>query len=213
MLVRAFSPPAISGSSGSCQDFRDGRFYQSLRSSTSITRRLCYLAPTAQLDFWRQDGLSVLAPTKELLADGNQRQDWNDASYVVLHRAEDRKTLFAGDTHDGTWAHLIDNHANELSNLDLLIAPHHGRISGRSFDFLDVLRPKLTLFGYAPSRFLSYDPWQKRGLQYITNNQAGSIVHTPKDGKVFVTNLSFAKRFNASPSYDSISMSYEIGSI
>jgi len=32
-----------------------------------------------------------------------------------------------------------------------MIAPHHGRDSDRSYDFLDTVNPQLTLFGCAPS--------------------------------------------------------------
>ena len=36
--------------------------------------------------------------------------------------------------------------------IDLLIAPHHGRKSGRSYEFLDTLKPTLTFFGKDTAR-------------------------------------------------------------
>jgi hypothetical protein len=43
-----------------------------------------------------------------------------------------------------------------VTNVDLLIEPHHGRKSGRSYDFLDTLKPKVTIFGNANSEHLAY---------------------------------------------------------
>lgn len=87
----------------------------------------------------------------------------------------------------------------------MLIAPHHGRKSDRDYRFLDVLRPKLTLFGNASSDHLTYDAWSRRNLPIITNNQAGSVIADMGNGQVYVTNESFARRENqrtfVSPEY------------
>ena len=37
--------------------------------------------------------------------------------------------------------------ADDVRDIDLLIAPHHGWRSGRNYQFLDVLNPRLTFFG------------------------------------------------------------------
>ena len=51
----------------------------------------------------------------------------------------------------------VNEHRSFVTNIDLLIAPHHGRDSERSYDFLDVLKPKMTFFGNANSEHLAYD--------------------------------------------------------
>ena len=122
------------------------------------------------------DGLHVIAPTRQLVDDANESEDFNDCSYVIIYRTGGFKIIFTGDSHDATWEHILDNHAEEVANCDLLIAPHHGRYSGRSWDFLDVLKPRLTLFGVAKSDHLAYGAWTSRGLDKITNNQAGNVV-------------------------------------
>ena len=122
------------------------------------------------------DALHILAPDQELIDEGNETQDFNDASYVVLFRSAIGKVLLTGDAHDATWEYVKNNYEEEVSNVDLLIAPHHGRKSGRSYQFLDYVNPKLTLFGCAPSEHLAYDAWNYRNLVHITNNQCGCIV-------------------------------------
>ena len=47
----------------------------------------------------------------------------------------------------GTINHLLEKHQPDISDLDVLIAPHHGRDSDKDFSFLDVMKPKLTLVG------------------------------------------------------------------
>jgi beta-lactamase superfamily II metal-dependent hydrolase len=122
------------------------------------------------------DGLRVIAPTQSLVDDANASKDFNDCSYMILYRTGGFKIIFSGDSHDATWEHILENHAADVADCDILIAPHHGRDSGRSWDFLDVLKPRLTLFGVANSEHLAYDAWNRRNLDKITNNQAGNVV-------------------------------------
>lgn len=88
-----------------------------------------------------------------------------------------------------------------MQNIDLLAAPHHGRHSDRDFAFLDVLKPRLTLFGNAPSEHLAYNAWSSRGLPIVTNNQAGSIVvdFESDHGAYYVTNEKYAQKTLGDP--------------
>lgn len=185
----------------------DWEFYRNLRDrgSDSDPNRLVLYAGARGQFYNRQedgkgggDGLYILAPTPELLKKCNEEENWNDASYVILYKtANGRRILFPGDAHDDTWEHLVDNHENDIADVDVLIAPHHGRDSGADFSFLDVVNPTLTLFGNASSKHLAYDKWSNRNLQYITNNQAGTIILDPdgEDFEVFVTCEAFANAY------------------
>lgn len=150
-----------------------------------------------------QDGLYVLAPTPELIAQANETEDPNDGGYVILYRTAAGRILIAGDSHDATWEHILANHKSDVEGVELLLAPHHGRDSGRSFKFLDVVKPKLTLFGNASSDHLAYDEWSKRNLPIITNNQANCAVvdGNGADMHIYVTNKAFAQSRNANTFY------------
>lgn len=144
------------------------------------------------------DNLYVLAPDQELIDEGNRTQDFNDASYVVLFLGAAGKVLLAGDAHDATWEYIREHYKTDVSNVDLLIAPHHGRKSGRSYEFLNYVNPKLTLFGCASSDHLAYDAWNYRKLPHITNNQCGCIVAEGYDAMdVYVENSTFAANSGA----------------
>ncbi len=191
----------------------DWRYYKRLRDSnpTSDPKRLALLSG-AKGQYWNVgddgtgggDGLQVLAPTRELVDAGNSSDDYNDCSYVLLYRTGNKRIVFGGDSHDNSWKHILSNYEDDLRDIDLLIAPHHGRSSGRSYEFLDVLRPALTFFGNARSVHLAYRAWNYRKLPFVTNNQANCMVvdasATPM--KLFVTNEAFARKVNSLTFYD-----------
>ena len=143
------------------------------------------------------DALHILAPDQDLIDESNRTQDFNDASYVVLYQSAIGKVLLAGDAHDATWDYIKKHYRAKVSDVALLIAPHHGRKSGRSYEFLDYVRPRLTLFGCAPSEHLAYDAWNYRKLPHITNNQCGCVVAEGGDEmKIYVENDAFAANSN-----------------
>lgn len=147
----------------------------------------------------RGDCLDVLAPSTSLVKVANASGDPNDSSFVLVYRTSGGKIVFPGDAHDDTGEHVVSEHADKVADCSVLIAPHHGRASGRSYDFLDALRPKLTLFGCAPSKDLAYDAWNNRDLLHITNNQAGNVtLDAVTSGiDVYVENRAFAETFDA----------------
>ena len=85
----------------------------------------------------------------------------------TLERLEREREPRAGDNHrrshdcrhspwDESWDHILEGHKVDVTDIDLLIAPHHGRKSGRSYKFLSTLRPTLTFFSNARSDFIAY---------------------------------------------------------
>ena len=105
----------------------------------------------------------------------------------------------------------LENHKDKVSNIDVLIAPHHGRDSGRNWDFIDVLKPRLVLIGNANSEHLNYAKYSKHG-KLITNNQACDVILkvSGKEIDVYVTNEKFALKFEGN-FYSEINQAYYIG--
>lgn len=184
----------------------DWQFYTQLRDGKAAgTTRVTYY-DTGQVSYFKEDGIQILCPSKELVKKANESGDYNDASYVLLYRtpgkAEGRpwKIVFAGDSDDHSWEHILKNHKDDVSNIDVLFAPHHGRDSNRSYEFLKTLNPTVTLFGNASSKHLAYGcyPGPPKGVR-ITNNQAGYVVIdiTESGMSFYVKNYDFARDFRS----------------
>ena len=177
----------------------DWAFYKNLRDGKySETKRLTYF-DTHDCIYWNQDNIKILSPTPELLKSAIEANDYNDASYAILFTPPNKdgscwKILFAGDTHDKSWEHIISNHKNVVSDIDVLMAPHHGRDSDRNYNFLETLKPRVTLFGNASSKHLAYDSYPNIR---ITNNQAGYIILDVNDTNItfYVKNYEFARDY------------------
>lgn len=187
-------------SSGGFNKYRkeDWDFYQSIRKSTTDPKVL-HLTDNSKGEFYcckNGDDLFILAPSEDLIKEANKTEDYNELSYVLLYQIENKKIIFAGDSGKNTWDYILANYESLVSDVDILVAPHHGRKTGGNDEYLDVLKPKLTLFGNAESEHLDYSSWNNRNLLKITNNEAGNIVLEIKDSKikVFVSNETFAKK-------------------
>lgn len=161
------------------------------------------------------DCIDIVAPDVALVKAANESEDPNDGSYVLVYRSAGGKIVFGGDGHDSTWDYVVKNHSALVADCAVLIAPHHGRDSNRSHDFLDTLKPGLTLFGCADSDHLAYEPYTRRKLHKITNNQAGNIVMEPHSCgiDVFVENKNFAEAYNVHAEARVSCGSYYIGTI
>lgn len=200
-------------------NMEDWKFYKSLRDGKiSPSTRLTYFSNNSNL-YYNQDNIEILSPTPSIIKACNEKGNWNDSSYVILYtppkaNGGNWKILFAGDSEDLTWEHIINNHAEKVKNIDVLFAPHHGRDSDRNFDFLKSLTPTITLFGNANSNHLAYNKYP--GTR-ITNNQAGYVILdiSTQHISLYVKNAEFAKDFKAKrgwgiPTYNATHKAYFI---
>lgn len=191
----------------------DWKFYTQLHSGKYTgTKRLTYYDYN-DCEFWNKDDIKILCPTEELVKQANETSgDYHDVSYVLLFTPPKKgggkwKFILAGDSHDNSWNYIVEKYKNEVSDIDVLFAPHHGRDSKRDYSFLKALNPTVTLFGNANSNHLAYSCYPPTR---ITNNQAGYVIMRVSEDEIafYVKNLEFAKAFRkkrnwGEPSYDS----------
>jgi competence protein ComEC len=179
----------------------DWKFYKDIREGkyTKTSRRTYY--DESDCLYWNEDNMKILAPSKALLEEAHKTGDYNDSSYVILFTPPKKnggkwKILFCGDTHDASWNHIVDEYSKDIENTDVLFAPHHGRDSERDYSFLDVVKPRVTLFGNASSEHLAYDKYPK---PKITNNQAGYVVLDITENAItfYVKHYEYARDYNA----------------
>ena len=71
----------------------------------------------------------------------------NNCSVVVLCEYAGAKLLLTGDNEEASWKNLLDDKRfrKAVADVDIFVAPHHGRSSGFYPPLFDIMRPKLTV--------------------------------------------------------------------
>jgi len=133
-------------------------------------------------------GITVLWPDrehyafKEALNATALGESPNNISPIVKYALDGGATaIWMGDL-ETEFLEAIED-AVDLSTVDILFPPHHGRDSGMiPSSMLEKLSPKIVVIGEAPSEYLNY----YAGYNNITQNSAGDIVFQCVSGKVHV---------------------------
>jgi beta-lactamase superfamily II metal-dependent hydrolase len=133
-------------------------------------------------------GISVLWPKvenayfKDELAYSKEGGTPNNISAVIQYHLKGGVTaLWMGDLETEFMEAVEDD--LELTPVDILFAPHHGRASARvPQSMLDKLTPKIIVIGEAPAQHIHYYP----DYNTITQNRAGDIHFECREGKVHI---------------------------
>lgn len=162
-------------------------------------------------------GINVLWPNtnnqyfKEALEKAKKGESPNNISPIIKYSLKDGvKVLWFGDLEKDFMENIKDD--LEISEADIIFAPHHGRESGKiPKEILDKILPKLIIIGEAPSENLNY----YRGYNTITQNKAGDITFYCEEEKVHICvsnnnySVDFLKDENKEDEYDD----YYIGTL
>lgn len=142
------------------------------------------------------DGLYITSPDSNLIKEANESEDFNDSSYIISYYSAGGKIILPGDAHDKSWELAIEQYEDYIKDATFLLAPHHGRKSGRDYSYLNTVRPRVSLLGCARSEHLAYQAWSSRDLEYFTQNQTGNVVLEISTDKidVYIENDTFANK-------------------
>lgn len=123
-------------------DREDWRTYKQLRDSDAL--RTFDQRQGALNSYWKEDGISIWAPTTELVTEAVAKNDPNILSMVLKVSYAGRHILLGGDaTGDNTWPAIYPNIT--MSDIDVLKASHHGRNSGYHQKSVKEMSPWLTI--------------------------------------------------------------------
>jgi beta-lactamase superfamily II metal-dependent hydrolase len=133
-------------------------------------------------------GINILWPKldnqyfKNALEDAAAGESLNNISAVFQYSLNGGATvLWMGDL-EAEFMEAVEG-ALDLSAVDILFAPHHGRDSGKIPEpLLEKLNPKIIVIGEAPSEHLNYYD----GYNTITQNTAGDIHFECNERKVHI---------------------------
>lgn len=130
------------------QQKADWKLYKTFRDSTETKiLNTTVVRPTEgdQRNFWDEDNIHILAPNQELKILSENRNNPNIISYVLLIKYGNVKIVIGGDAEEDTWKYLTENYPDELSNITILKASHHGRDSGYYQPAVKLMNPTYTI--------------------------------------------------------------------
>lgn len=173
----------------------DWDFYTEVRR-TQENPKVLRIYEGYQSDFYclGLDNFEIISPSKKLVEELKQlnNPDWNEISYITLHNVYNRKILYCGDSGNKAWKNIMKdkNLLDKIRNIDILLAPHHGRKTGGDDlnKYLNQLNPKLAILGNTEkSEHKNYSAFSSRKIPILTNNEAGDIIVAIKDnGKIIL---------------------------
>jgi competence protein ComEC len=137
--------------------------------------------------YWTEDDIEVLGPTRELVEYCDKQESWNNSSYVLRLSYGGRSLILPGDAEQPEWD-SIEAHAPECLPCDVLKAAHHGRESGYSESATEEMSPSIVIcsVGKKPSTDAS-DEYESHGAKVLSTRYYGTITVTMwHDGEVWV---------------------------
>ena len=197
-LEHSFVPQKNGPGWDECRD--DWECYERLRTGSTDPKVLRYSDADSPREYWKDDGITILSPSKDLHTavhkkdDGTLRspdeigQELNDLSYVLLMKVNNLKILLAGDAEQRAWNHMIQNHRSEITNIDILKAPHHGRERAFKEEAVKIMRQKHIIMSASeeceymvPEKYLKASPTSKI---YKTCEQGTFVMSCDFDGGI-----------------------------
>jgi competence protein ComEC len=141
------------------------------------THRVIHNVQGDQGDYWTQDGITVLAPTAELIAACDTKENWNNASQVLAVQYAGRKVILAGDSEVECWD-SIEDYAGDWLKCDILKAAHHGRLSGYSESATDIMDPAIVVCSVGKKPATDASSQYRAGGAEVLSTRFNGTIHT-----------------------------------
>ncbi len=170
----------------------DWNFYQRIRQSKDNPRVLP-LYRTAQSECcWIQDGVEILAPTLELVAQANATEDHDHLSYVLMLKYAQRKILLGGDATKKVWEDILNdqNYGESYMKSDVFLAPNHGSPNHISKEILDIINPDLTIVSVAEGVEYARELYSNYGIVLSTKHYGDVQIKVKDTGEILFTTRS-----------------------
>jgi len=165
-------------------DKNDWDFYQNLRNGEvpdkTIVRPL--RDQTAEC-CWVQDGIKILSPSKELINEAEENEEYDHLSYVLQITYEGLRTIISGDASAAALEDILGKYNKGLES-SILLAPGHGSQNHVSTDFLDAVKPRLTVVSVVEGVDYDYNTYKNYGLVLSTKHYGNIRVYIKDNGEI-----------------------------
>lgn len=126
----------------------DWELYTSLRDATVNKKDDITIIRALEGDsrsYWDEDAITILAPNKDLVENAQKKKKQNKMSYVLMIEYKGEKIVLGGDAEEETWKYLTENYEDDLKDVTILKASHHGRDSGYYQPAVKLMNPEHTI--------------------------------------------------------------------
>ncbi|REE94738.1 ComEC/Rec2 family competence protein [Thermomonospora umbrina] len=141
-------------------------------------------------EYWTDDNIEILSPTQDLIDACDNKDSYNDCSYVLKISYGGRNVILPGDAEGPAWDSMLDNPGATALQCDILKASHHGRKSGYDEDAVNAMSPTAVIcsVGKKPSTDAS-DEYASHGAKVLSTRYYGSIkVQISHYGDIWIYN-------------------------
>lgn len=127
-------------------------------------------------DYWTEDGLTILGPTRDLIDYCDRIEKYNNSSYVLRLDYGGRRLILPGDAEKPAWDSIEADFDEADLVCDVLKAAHHGRESGYSETAVEAMNPDFVIcsVGKKPSTDAS-DEYRSHGATVLSTRYNGTI--------------------------------------
>jgi beta-lactamase superfamily II metal-dependent hydrolase len=123
----------------------DWKKYKELREGNDTKPKTLSVLEGNSASFYSEDSIKILSPTEELIKLAEEKNNKNIMSTVLLIEHRGHKIVLGGDAEKDTWDYILENYSDEIKDISILKASHHGRESGYHQEALKQMNPKYTI--------------------------------------------------------------------
>ena len=174
-------------------DKSDWEFYQSLKNGDVDNVTIVNPLRNATADCcWVQDGIRILAPSKALMENAEESEEYDNLSYVLQINYNGIRVMLTGDATKAVLDDIVANYNTDGLQSSILLAPGHGSKNHVSKDFLDAVKPRLTVVSVAEGVDYDNDAYKKYG-RVLSTKHYGNVIVRIKNNKRVVFRTQFQK--------------------
>ncbi|QSR89235.1 hypothetical protein IT6_02825 [Methylacidiphilum caldifontis] len=177
--------PNPGGWENSLYDKTDWEFYQSLKKGS--IKNVNVLSPLRNTNAdccWVQDGIKILSPNKELIKIAEESKEYDHLSYVLQITYNGVRVMLTGDASKQALDDVVKNYEENELRSSILLAPGHGSKNHISIDFLEAVKPRLTVVSVAEGVDYDRDTYKKHGLVLSTKYYGNVKVRINEEEKI-----------------------------
>lgn len=156
----------------------DWEKYQELRTKDENPKTLNFYQGGNPQSYWKEDGVTILGPSKAMLEKANDTEEYNHASYVIKIEYEGIKVLLGGDATKDSWKDILEFHGEEALKANVFLAPHHGSPENIEKDVFKHISPQYIIV--SDHRGHSYD------YSYYNNLASEKVYSTKHFGNILL---------------------------